>query len=313
LAHRRLDILTTGGTIASRMGRPMASGAELVDPLQAFFPDVEICVKEVCRLGSSQITVDILRTIRAQVEESLSAGASGVVITHGTDTLEETAYFLDLTTGHTGSIVVTGAMRGLDDVAPEGMANLVESCRVALEPSLHDYGVLVVMNDRIHLARDVTKTHSWLLDAFSSPETGPVGYVSAQGVQFTVGPPERARGFYTDLETPVDLIKVCLDSGARLLHAALDTGTKGLVIEGFGHGHLPPGMIEGVRLAIERDIPVVLTTRCLTGGAPRPGTLHNVGFITTDLSGPKARIKLMLALSVTKDRAEIARLFAQVP
>ena len=302
MAHRRLDILTTGGTIASRMGRPMASGAELVDPLQAFFPDVEICERGVparVKPDHSRHTADHT----GSSGESLSAGASGVVITHGTDTLEETAYFLDLTTGHTGSIVVTGAMRGLDDVAPEGMANLVESCRVALEPSLHDYGVLVVMNDRIHLAREVTKTHSWLLDAFSSPETGPVGYVSAQGVQFTVGPPERARGFYTDLETPVDLIKVCLDSGARLLHAALDTGTKGLVIEGFGHGHLPPGMIEGVRLAIERDIPVVLTTRCLTGGAPRPGTLHNVGFITTDLSGPKARIKLMLALSVTKDRA----------
>lgn len=313
MANQRLDILTTGGTIASRTKRPMASGAELVEPLRDFFPDVEIVVKEICRTGSSQITLDILRTIRSQVEESFASGATGVVITHGTDSLEETAYFLDLTAARLGPIVVTGAMRGLDAVAPEGMANLVESCRVALEPASREYGVLVVMNDRVHLAREVTKVHSWLLDAFASPSTGPVGYVGPHGVHFVVGPPKREYAPYSDLEPPVDLIKVSLDSGARLLSTALDAGAKGIVIEGFGYGHLPPGMMDGVRAAVDRGVPVVLTTRCLTGGAPRPGTVHKEGFIATDLSGPKARIKLMLALSLTRDREEIARLFAQRP
>ncbi len=313
MANQRLDILTTGGTIASRAGKPMASGAELAEPLRDFFPDVEIVVKEICRVGSSQITLDILKTIRAQVEESFAGGSSGVVITHGTDSLEETAYLLDLTAARFGTIVITGAMRGLDAVAPEGMASLVESCRVALEPASREYGVLVVMNDRIHLAREVTKVHSWLLDAFASPATGPVGYVNPLGVEFVVGPPKREYAPYKNLESPVDLIKVSLDSGPRLLRAALDTGAKGIVIESFGYGHLPPGMIDAVRSAVDRDIPVVLTTRCLTGGAPRPGTVHKEGFITTDLSGPKARIKLMLALSLTKDREEIARLFAQRP
>jgi|GEM_PF-1470996 len=93
----------------------------------------------------------------------------------------------------------------------------------------------------------------------------------------------------------------------------MDAGAKGIVIESFGHGHLPPGMVDGVRMAVDRGVPVVLTTRCLTGCAPQPGTLHKEGFIATDLNGPKARIKLMPALSMTKDLAEIARLFAQVP
>ncbi|HHY76700.1 MAG TPA: asparaginase [Firmicutes bacterium] len=308
-----LHILTTGGTIASRSGRPMAPGAELAGPLREFFPDVEIAVKEVCRIGSSQITLDILRTIRSQVEESFAAGATGVVISHGTDSLEETAYFLDITVARLGPIILTGAMRSLDAISPEGLANLVESCKVALEPESREYGVLVVMNDRIHLAREVTKVHSWLLDAFASPDTGPMGYVSPLGVDFVVGPQKREYAPYRDLEAPVDLIKVSLDSGDRLLRAALDAGAKGIVIESFGYGHLPPGMMDGVRAAIDRGVPVVLTTRCLTGGAPRPGTVHKEGFITTDLSGPKARIKLMLALSLTQNREEIARLFAQRP
>lgn len=310
---QRLDVLTTGGTIASRMGRPMASGSELAEPLREFLPDVDVVVKEVCRVGSSQITLDILKTIRSHVEESFATGASGVVITHGTDSLEETAYFLDLTAARLGPIAVTGAMRSLDAVAPEGLANLVEACRTVLEPQARDYGTLVVMNDRIRMAREVTKVHSWFLDAFASPVTGPVGYVGPEGVQFVVRPPKREYAPYTDLVSPVDLIKVSLDSGSRLLRAALDAGAKGIVIESFGHGHLPRGMMDGVREAVNRGVPVVLTTRCLAGGAPRPGTLHEEGFVTTDLNGQKARIKLMLALSMTKDLAEIARLFAQAP
>lgn len=364
MTQRKLDILTTGGTIASRTKGPMTTGDELTSQLEEFFPDVEIGVREICRLGSSQITTNILWEIGNQVKQSFLDGANGVVITHGTDTLEETAYFLDLMGGSTvkavevspsqdvesllapateesedpedksiygpsisveqvsadsvarvvfGPTVITGAMRGFDAIAPEGLANLVESCQVALEPVSAKYGVLVVMNDRIHLAREATKVHSWLLDAFASPALGPVGFVGREGVTFTVKPPARSHVQYTALVPPVDLVKTGLASGDRLVRALVDAGTRGLVVESLGHGHLPPGMTSALKDAVKDNIPVVITTRCLSGGVPKPGTVSDSGFVTTDLSGPKARIKLMLVLSVTNDQDEIAKIFAQIP
>ncbi len=313
MKETRIDILTTGGTIASRSNGPMASGTELALDVQGFFPGVLIAVREICRIGSSQITSDILWSIGVEVGRSFRSGATGVVVTHGTDTLEETAYFLDLTASSLGPIAVTGAMRGFDAIAPEGLANLVESCRTVLEPGAGDYGTLVVMNDKIHLARDAAKVHSWQLDAFSSPATGPIGFAGSQGVTFVAGTRERSHAPYSALVTPVDLIKTCIDSGDRQIRAALDSGAKGLVIESLGHGHFPPDVSAAVSVAAKQKIPVVVTTRCLEGGAPNPGTVDDVGFITTDLSGPKARIKLMLALSVATDLARLAKLFALNP
>jgi L-asparaginase len=291
----------------------MASGDEVASELRGLFPEVDIVIREVCRRGSSQVTTDILWQIGVEVGRSFQDGAAGVVVTHGTDTLEETAYFLDLIAGSFGSTVITGAMRGLDAVAPEGLANLVESCKVALDPASKDYGVLVVMNDRMHLAREVTKVHSWLLDAFSSPGSGPVGVVGQQGVRYSVKPLARSHSACTGLVTPVDLVRTAIDSGDRLVRASVESGAKGLVVESLGHGHLPPGMAAALKDAIKQGIPVVVTTRCLSGGAPNPGTLQDSGFITTDLTGPKARVKLMLALSVSNEPAEIARMFSQYP
>lgn len=212
-----------------------------------------------------------------------------------------------------GPTVVTGSMRGHDAAGYEGMSNLIESCQVALEPDSAEYGVLVVMNDKIHLAREVTKAHSWLLDAFVSPALGPVGYVGPQGVNYTVRPPARSYVKYTALLPPVDLVTTAMESGDRLVRALIDAGTRGLVVESLGHGNLPPGMAAALYQAVKDDIPVVITTRCLFGGAPNPGTVDDQGFIATDLNGPKARIKLMLALSVTNDPAEIAGMFAMCP
>ncbi len=314
MTQRRLDILTTGGTIASRVEGPMVSGEQLADHVQEFFPDVEFNVREICRKGSSQITTDILWEIGSQVKKSFKDGADGVVVTHGTDTLEETAYFLDLMSDSSGPTVVTGAMRGFDAIAPEGLANLVESCKVALEPASSEYGVLVVMNDRIHLAREVTKVHSWLLDAFDSPALGPVGFVGERdGVKFTARPLDRTYVKYTALVPPVDLIKTGLDSGARSVRTLVEAKSRGIVVESLGYGHLPPGLNECLVAAVKSEVPVVITSRCLSGGAPNPGAINESGFITTDLCGPKARIKLMLILSVTNDPEEIAKMLAQYP
>ncbi|HHY11101.1 MAG TPA: asparaginase [Firmicutes bacterium] len=313
MTQRRLDIITTGGTIASRSEGPMVPGEQLVSHVRKFFPDTEFNVHEICRKGSNQITTDLLWGIGSQVKKSFKDGANGVVITHGTDTLEETAYFLDLIAGPLGPIVVTGSMREFDSASPDGLANLVESCKVALEPVSAEYGVLVVMNDRIHLAREVTKVHSWLVDAIESPGVGPVGYAGKHGVKYTVKPLDRVHVEYTALVPPVDLIKAGLDSGARPIRALIEARSRGLVVESLGHGHLPPGLTECLVSAVKSNVPVVITTRCLSGGAPNPGTITESGFVTTDLSGAKARIKLMLALSVTNEPEEIAKMFAQYP
>ncbi len=346
VSKRRLDILTTGGTIASKARGGMLSGEELIADLENIFPDVEIGIKDICRVGSSQITTHILWEIRTSVQESFYMGADGVVITHGTDTLEETAYFLDLMSNskvsksaeaeedvsafgqsipiastmhevdakiHFGPTVITGAMRGFDDIGYDGMANLIDSCRVALEPKSAAYGVLAVMNNKVHLAREVTKIHSWMLDAFDSPATGPIGYVGPQGVDFLVNPPPRTFCEYTALVPPVDLIKTGIAFDERMVRMLVEGQSRGIVVESMGYGHLPQRMVEALKDAIKSNVPVVVTTRCLYGGAPAPGTLIDAGFISTDLNGQKARIKLMLALSVTNDPSEIARLFAVRP
>lgn len=311
-----LVILTTGGTIASRRHGPMASGPEVAGRLQEYLPDVDVTVKEVFRIDSSKMTTDMMWELAAQVGKSFEEGATGVVITHGTDTLEETAYFLDLMSASFGPVAITGAMRGFDSVAPEGLANLLESCKVVLEPASKDYGVLVVFNDKIHLAREATKAHSWALQTFVSPESGPVGMVGTTPqlrVKYLTGPRERVHAEYKGFAGPVDLIRAAVDSGDRLIRAALATGTKGIVVESLGFGHLPPGAAEALKPAVSQGVPVVVTTRCLAGGAPNPGSLNDSGFITTDLSGPKARVKLMLALSVSNEPAELARLFSLNP
>jgi len=343
---RRLDILTTGGTIASKAKGPMASGEEMIGDLRRVFPDVDIRVHDISCVGSSQITTHILWDIGTRVQEVFYEGSNGVVVTHGTDTMEETAYFLDLMSGSRGkkseqleddgtvygqsipivsrvsdfdtkiafgSTVVTGAMRGLDDVGYDGMANMIDSCRVALEPKSAAYGVLVVMNSKIHLAREVTKVHSWMLDAFDSPATGPIGYVNSHSVDFLVNSPDRSFYEYTALVPPVDLVKTAVAFDERIIKTLVDTGSRGIIVESMGYGHLPKAMIVSLQDAVKANVPVVITTRCLFGGAPAPGTLTDSGFITTDLSGQKARIKLMLALSITNEPNEIADIFATRP
>lgn len=313
MAPPKVTILSTGGTIASRSKAPMLSGQELTQGLTELISGVKIVVEEVARFGSSQMTLDTLWTLGEKVVAALRDGSSGVVVTHGTDTLEETAYFLDLVAGSAGPVVVTGAMRGQDAVAPEGMANLVEACRVVLSPDSADWGTLVVMNDRVHAAREVVKVHSWQLDAFASPESGPAGYVNASGVRFTRRPLVSERFAFPGLVSPVDLVRLTVDCGDRVVKSAVGSGARGLVVETLGFGNIPQAVLQALRRATEDGVPVVLTSRCLTGGAPSPGTVRKGGFILTDLPGPKARIKLMLALSLGTERSHLARVFAARP
>jgi len=243
--------------------------------------------------------------------------ADGIVILHGTDTLEETAYLLDLTVPGDKPVVVTGAMRVASEPGYEGMANLLAAVRVAATPEAHGLGTLVVLNDEIHAARDVTKTHSQSLDTFKSPFWGPLGRVEADRI--TVARRiERQIIPCSRLEPGVYLLKLAVGMDAELLRQAVALGARGVVIESFGGGRVPPWWLVAIREAVARGVAVVIATRCPAGRIHDPygyeGAYHDllrVGCLLADgLNGPKARLRLMAALGAAHDIQEAKKLFA---
>jgi L-asparaginase len=232
----------------------------------------------------------------------------GVVIIHGTDTLEETAYLLDLTVPGDKPVVVTGAMRVSSDPGYEGLANLVAAVRVAAAAEARGLGTLVVLNDEIHAARDVTKTHSQSLDTFHSPFWGPLGRVEADRI--TVARRiERQIIACPCLEPRVYLLKLAVGMDAELLRDAVALGARGVVIESFGGGRVPPWWLTAIQEAIAQGVAVVIATRCPAGRIYDQygfaGAYHDLlraGCLFADgLNGPKARLRLMAALGAAKD------------
>lgn len=243
----------------------------------------------------------------------------GVVVTHGTDTLEETAYFLDLAIDSKKPVVVTGAMRNSSELGYDGPANLAASICTVISEEARGRGVLTCFNGELNSASEVTKTNSMSLNAFTTPNFGPIGVVDDNKVIFYRNSLKKQ---YFPVKTtlqPVELIKCTAGMNPRILDFYLAEGVKGLVIEGMGRGNIPPEMVPGVKTAIERQIPVVIVSRCYQGrvldsyGYPGGGKdLRNLGVILGDnLPGQKARIKLILALSQTMDLQEIKEIFEQ--
>lgn len=243
----------------------------------------------------------------------------GVVITHGTDTLEETAYFLDLFLETKKPVVITGSMRNFSELGYDGLSNLVSSILVASSVESLDRGVLVVMNDEINAAAEVTKSHTLALDTFKSLEFGPIGIIDQDTVlyyrqthhkQFFIRPKH--------IIEPVELIKVVAGSSSVLLNLLIDHGVKGIVIEALGRGNVPPAMIPGISKAINLGIPVVLTSRCPMGrvldtyGYEGGGHhLKQMGVMFAEnINGQKARILLLLALSENTSVESIRKYFS---
>ncbi|HEY4552350.1 MAG TPA: asparaginase, partial [Bacillaceae bacterium] len=242
----------------------------------------------------------------------------GVVITHGTDTLEETAYFLDLTVSAQIPIVVTGAMRSSNEVGSDGLYNLMSSIRVALSDDAKDKGVLVVLNDEIHTALNVTKTHTSNVSTFQSPQYGPIGIVTKQAVIFHHKPVCREKYIVKELNRKVALIKAYAGMDADLLHCLKDLSYDGVVIEALGQGNLPPKAAEGVDGLMEAGIPVVLVSRSFNGIAQPVydyagggKQLKDTGVIFCNgLNGQKARIKLLITLTKTSSLDELSHYFS---
>ncbi|MER5980602.1 asparaginase [Streptomyces sp. NPDC001857] len=320
-------LFTLGGTI-SMAGR--THGGEGVRRLNG--ADLTAAVPGLARLGTTLDIHDIDAVPSANLtfthvldlvdcaSHAVKAGARGVVVTQGTDTLEETAFLADLVWPHTEPFVLTGAMRNPTLAGPDGPANLLAAARTAASPASHGLGALVVFNDEIHAARWVRKTHSTSTAAFASPNTGPIGHV-IEGHARVLTTPARHRTSYPRPEaldtTRVGLHTVTLDDDADIV-AAVAEKSHGLVIAGFGVGHVPSELADLLGTLAER-MPVVLTSRTGSGSVLRhtygsvgsEADLQRRGLINGGLLDPyKARILLRLMLAGGADREAVIAAFA---
>ena len=326
----KVVILSTGGTIASRFDPdkgglvPALTGSELVEAVPELADIARVQAEQISNIGSADMTPDIWRKLSNRANEVLSRDdVTGVVVTHGTDTLEETAYFLDLTVSSGKPVIMVGSQRAASYPDTDGPRNLINAVRVAVSPEAADKGTLVVMNGQINAAREVTKTSTIARETFKTLEFGALGVADLGGVRFYRAPLRRqtiplAAGKSLGR---VEIVPHYAGADGRLVRALLHDEQPpplaGLVIAATGLGHVSASMHDAIEEARKRDIPVVISTRVYTGrliplyaGKGKGVDLRRLGCVLSDnLSPQKARILLMVALTKTKDPEELQRYF----
>ncbi|HDJ5131948.1 TPA: asparaginase [Staphylococcus aureus] len=241
----------------------------------------------------------------------------GFVITHGTDTLEETAFLLDLILGIEQPVVITGAMRSSNEIGSDGLYNYISAIRVASDEKARHKGVMVVFNDEIHTARNVTKTHTSNTNTFQSPNHGPLGVLTKDRVQFHHMPYRQQALENVNEKLNVPLVKAYMGMPSDIFSFYSREGIDGMVIEALGQGNIPPSALEGIQQLVSLNIPIVLVSRSFNGIVSPTYAydgggyqLAQRGFIFSNgLNGPKARLKLLVALSNNLDKAEIKSYF----
>ena len=319
---KHVVVLTTGGTISTRDvdgsgARPVLRGQDLLQQIPDLGAVAEVEVAELAFVPGAFMTLATMRQMSERARQILSqAQVAGLVVTHGTDTLEESAYLLYLTVDTDKPVVFTGAMRNSSQIGFDGYRNLYDAIRVAASESARGLGTVVVLNEEIHSARWVTKTNGQKEDTYESPATGPVGVVYGDGPHVFTRPlphpvlPPR-------LEPRVDLIRLCVDGDDKFIRCAAEAGARGLVLEVFGGGRINPPLLPALDRALAGGMMIVATTRCITGnmwdmygyeGAFRDLQRRGVIF-AHDLPGHKARLKLMLALGNGLSRAQAGEYF----
>ncbi|QED48456.1 asparaginase [Cytobacillus dafuensis] len=323
MQKKKILVIHTGGTIS--MSEDASTGAvkpteinPLTEKTKELLSLAEIIIEEPFHLPSPHITPIEMFKLKEIIDYHCGKEEiEGVVITHGTDTLEETAYFLHLTIQAALPIVVTGAMRSSNEIGADGLYNLISSIRVASCEEAKSKGVLVVLNDEIHTAENVTKTHTSNVSTFQSPQYGPIGIVTKRGVFFHHLPTNDEYYKIDNVAKRVALMKAHAGMDSTLLYAIRDLDYHGVVIEALGQGNLPPATVEGIKALIEKNIPVVLVSRCFNGIAQDVYSyegggkqLKDLGVIFSNgLNGQKARIKLLIGLASTTNNKEIEDMF----
>jgi L-asparaginase len=317
----RVRLIATGGTIATRTGGARLSAEELVQSV----PDLRRYVRpeweQFSNIASTALALDQWVRLARRIDDVLASESAlrGIVVTTGTDTLEELAYFLHLTVRSPRPVVLTGSMRTPGAAGYDGQANLLSAFRTASDPKVQDKGVLVVMNDEINSARDVAKTDAQRLDAFQSRQHGALGIVDADRVLFFRDPLKRhtVRSEF-DLHNIGDLPRVDIllfFQGATpdLVRASVDLGARGVVLAVAGADTTAGTLAEGLTYAAKHRVPVVLSTRTGRGRIASPtGDGAFAQYIAgEDLPPLKARILLALALTRTHSASEIQRIFRE--
>ena len=319
-----LTLVATGGTIASTRGEDGSvaatrSGADLL----ALVPDAaDVEVLDLPVPGSWNMSGTHALRVALAARDALAGGATGVVVTHGTDVLEETAFLTELVARSTtvrGPIVFTAAMRHGSEFAPDGPRNLSDALAVARAPGAAGRGALVCLNGELHHARWATKVHSTALVAFASPGRAPVGSVDEAGVRFHLGspPPPADPPEEPALDARVPIVVSHWDSDEELVAFHLDRGSAGLVVEAGGAGNVNAGLLRGIDRALAGDVPVVVASRCRAGevtptygGAGGFATLAAKGAIASSgLTAGKARLALQVALGLGRSTETVRAYF----
>ena len=330
----KIRLIATGGTISNRVGGRLTA-EELVASMPGLDRYARAETEQFANIASSALTLEQWLGLARRINTLFATDPdlAGIVVTSGTDTLEETAYFLNLTVKSDKPVVVVGSMRNPSTVGYEGAANLLEAFRVAAEPASRAKGVLVVLNDEINAARDVTKTDALRLHTFQTRSYGILGVVDSDRVVYyrdVVKKHTRHAEFDVatiDALPRVDVVMVYQGASGDIIKALADQGARGIVVASAGAGATSGTQGEGIRYAVEKGVFVVTSTRTGSGRiaarqrpAPsatpsasqaQPPARSELLIAGEDLAPLKARILLMLALAKTRDAADIQRMFTE--
>ena len=322
----KVVIFSTGGTISGRHDparggyMPAATGEDLVAAVPKLKEIVEVQVEPITAINSADMTVEIWLQLAKRLQQVLEQpSVTGAIITHGTNTLEETAYFLDLVLTSSKPVVLVAAQRPASDPYSDGPLNLLRAVEVAISPAARDKGTLVVMNEQIHAARDVTKFHSSRVETFHSLEFGPIGIADRMGVYFSRAPLNRQTITITP-GTALPRVAIVLSYAGvdgELVRSLLASGkTQGLVVAGFGAGTLASAMADAIKEARAKGMSVVITgapTGRILQASATPGSvvmMQRLGCVLAhNLNPQKARILLMLAMTRSRETSALQAYF----
>jgi len=326
-AKPRIRILATGGTIAGAQLDPTnaayRSGAVSIQSLLVSIPHIsdvaDVSSEQIADIGSQDMSDQVWLLLAHRIESLLaSPEVDGIVITHGTDTMEETAYFLELVNYSEKPVVLTGAMRPATSISADGPLNIYNAIAVAADPQSRNRGVLVVMDDKIHAAAEVTKTSTIYVEAFQSPNRGLLGFVHlGKSTYFRPsreGLPSSDRFLVHGRESlpRVDIVYAYAGMDRAMIDAAIQSGAQGIVVAGVGDGNMTRVSIEALRDAVKRGVVAVRSTRVMEGVVFRNVEINDdqFGFVAAKgLNPQKARVLLKLALTRTRNATTIQQWF----
>jgi L-asparaginase len=323
----KIVILATGGTIAGAAATGTqagyTSGAVTIDAMLAAVPGIkdlaEVKGEQISNVGSQDMSFEIMLKLAKRINELLpTSELDGIVVTHGTDTMEETAFFLNLVVKSDKPVVMVGSMRPSTAVSADGPLNLYNAVGVAIDPKARGRGVLIMMNDWIHAAHSLTKTSTTAIQTFMSPLRGLVG-IAAYGKNDFYNSPVWKHTTNSEFDVAnvtklprVDVVFACADMPPDLIDASVANGAKGIVVAGVGNGNMNKASLEAASKAAKKGVVIVRSTRVATGQVGRNVEVNDdeMGFVASnELNPQKARILLSLALLKQRTPADIQQLF----